>query len=229
MQPSRRTKLLLFCGAVLFLGALPLVALHISQVQEKIVQTLLREMEERLGHTVRIASFQWKPFSKLTLHDLEVLDGSGVLFQAPGVEVAYGIAFFSRKVGIDEIRLESPVLHVRSNALKGLNMPRSGRGEPAPEADSEPTPAPGSSTESNRSASDILSWKGSELIISSGTLIGYADSGKMLFQTRMSGTFNLERIMEKGVGGVAPDFDALPGRDWGSMSFGVPPPAGQGI
>lgn len=229
MQASCRIKLVLFCGIIVFFCALPLVALQNSRVQGMILQNLLLEVEERLGHTVRIASFQWNPLSKLTLYDLEVLDGSDVLFQAPGVEVAYGIVFFSRKIDIDKIRLESPVLHVRSNALRGLKMPRSGRGEPVPETDSEPTPAPGSSTESNRGASDILSWKGSELIISSGTLVGYADSGKILFQTRMSGTFNLERVVEKGVWGIAPDLDALSGRDWGAMIFGVSPPAGQGI
>ncbi len=223
MKRSTLMKFLPLCGIALFFCALPLAALQWSWVQGKIIQAMLQKVEERVGHSVGITSFQWSPFSRLTLHGLEVRNESDILFHASGVMVVYRVFFLSRELGIDEIRLENPVIHLRGNVLRGMDMPGGARGEPAPGPVPESAPVP------SKDKPVRLSWKGSELVISSGTLVGYENSGKMLFQTRMSGTFNLERIVENGLWGTASEFNAMPGRDLGSMGFDARPPAGQGI
>lgn len=202
MKNVKTFKIMIYSALVCLLLLAPWMALHSAFVQGMFLRMLLQRAEALSGYTIQVGSFDSRPFSELILRDVKGKGPGSGDFEADTVRADYQVSLFPMRVHLRQVHLEYPV----------FRLPHDGAGRWAlsPKASKEAGSSSGPRTPVR------LVWEGARLTIASGTLLGVAANGDTLFQTRLSGAFQLDKLLQGGMEQFLSNLESTARRQFGT-------------
>ncbi len=187
----RKTILWGLCGCLLTVAML-LAAVHLSAVQQRLLQELIKHIEARAAIRIQYRAYRWEPFSELRLDGLSVRSAAGNLLHCQEARLHYHLSWNWPFLVPTRLVLQRPVLYLQKDSRGRWIFPTTGSGRNNPAGES-----------SHRW--QHFPWP--DLKIVSGKILGFQNSRQILALHNLNGTLSLQMISGKNGPSLKIDLD----------------------